>query len=328
MAKVRLTIALGDYELARPITLGQVAADGIELVPLVGMGSRERHWRMARRNEFDICEVNVGAYFMERDRNDALTAIPVFLHRRFRHGFIFVNHAAGITKPEGLAGLRIGGTNFQPAAAVWLRGLLEERYGVKHRDVTWVTERSEDVEFEVAPGLRIERTPNGEQVEQMLLEGKLPAILAPNLPRSFVNGDSRIKQLFADPKAEEIAYFRETGIFPIMHVTVIKREIVDRYPWIPTNLVKAFDAAKAIAYRRAGNPRVPTLAWARDAWDEQRAILGEDPFQYGMGEANRKNLDTILRYTHEQGMIARRLPLDDLFAATDLGDAGGEEAEL
>ena len=166
------------------------------------------------------------------------------------------------------------------------------------------------------------------QVEQMLLEGTLPAILAPNLPRSFVNGDSRIKQLFADPKAEEIAYFRETGIFPIMHVTVIKREIVDRYPWIPTNLVKAFDAAKAIAYRRAGNPRVPTLAWARDAWDEQRAILGEDPFQYGMGEANRKNLDTILRYTHEQGMIARRLPLDDLFAATDLGDAGGEEAEL
>jgi 4,5-dihydroxyphthalate decarboxylase len=328
MAKVRLTIALGDYELARPITLGQVAADGIELVPLVGMGSRERHWRMARRNEFDICEVNVGAYFMERDRDDALTAIPVFLHRRFRHGFIFVNHAAGITKPEQLAGLRIGGTNFQPAAAVWLRGMLEERYGVKHRDVTWVTERSEDVEFDVAPGLRIERTPNGEQVEQMLLEGTLPAILAPNLPRAFVDGDPRIKQLFADPKAEEIAYYRETGIFPIMHVTVIKREIVDRYPWIPANLVKAFDAAKAIAYRRAGNPRVPTLAWARDAWDEQRAILGEDPFQYGMGEANRKNLDTILRYTHEQGMIARRLPLDDLFTATDLGDAGGEEAEL
>ena len=108
--------------------------------------------------------------------------------------------------------------------------MLEERYGVKHRDVTWVTERSEDVEFDVAPGLRIERTPNGERIEQLLLEGKLPAILAPNLPRAFVDGDPRIRRLFADPKAEEIAYFRETGIFPIMHTVVIRKELLAQRP--------------------------------------------------------------------------------------------------
>ncbi len=141
MAKLRLTVACGDYEIVRALSDGTVQADGIELVMLTGMGSRERHWRMARKTEFDVCEINIGGYYMARDRGEALAAIPVFLHRRFRHGFVFVNAKSGIREPKDLIGKKIGGTNFQPASNIWMRGILEEYYGVPHRQCTWVVER-------------------------------------------------------------------------------------------------------------------------------------------------------------------------------------------
>jgi 4,5-dihydroxyphthalate decarboxylase len=323
MAKLKLTVACGDYEIVRALADGSVEADGIELTVLSDMGSRERHWRMARKREFDVCEINVGGYLMGRDRGEPLTAIPVFLHRRFRHGFLFVNRDAGIRAPADLIGKRIGGTNFQPASNIWMRGILEEHYGLPHRDCIWVVERSEDVEFTPPEGLRIEMIPAGKWLDVMLAEGEIPAMLSPDIPRLFLKGDKRIVRLFADYKDIEIAYFKQTGIFPIMHVTAVRQEIVDKYPWVPGNLVKAFDQAKAIAYRRIANPRVVPLAWIRTAWEEQNDILGEDPWAYGLTDANRKNLQTVQRYCHQQGLIGRILPLEELFADTDLGDAGG-----
>ena len=131
--KLRLAFAGGDYEIIRALKEGSVDVDGIELVVLTAHGPRERHWRMARNLEYDVCEFNVGAYFMARARNVAITAIPVFLHRRFRHGFAFVNVKSGIKSPKDLIGKRVGGTNFQPAGNIWLRGILEEHYGVPHK---------------------------------------------------------------------------------------------------------------------------------------------------------------------------------------------------
>ncbi len=384
-AKLRLTVACGDYEIVRALKEGAVEADGLELVMLTGMGPRERHWRMARKAEFDVCEANVGAYFMERDRgaaradepgsgrvsgarnlelprwplaplasaaradepgsgrvsgarnlelprwplaplaSAALTAIPVFLHRRFRHGFLFVNAGAGIRAPKDLIGRQVGGTNFQPASNIWMRGILEEEYGLPHRQVTWVVERSEDVAFTPPKDLRIEMIAPGKKLDLMLAEGEIAAMLSPELPRAFLQGDKRIVRLFPDYKEIELAYFRRTGIFPIMHVTTIKQEIVDRYPWVATNLVKAFEAAKQIAYRRIANPRTVPIAWVRSALEEQEAVLGPDPWAYGLTPANRRNLETVMRYTFEQGMIGKTMPLDDLFADTDLGDAGGPD---
>ena len=324
--KLRLTVACGDYEIVRALKEGAVKADGLELVVLTGMGPRERHWRMARKAEFDICEGNVGAYFMERDHGAALTAIPVFLHRRFRHGFLFVNAKAGIREPKDLIGKKVGGTNFQPASNIWMRGILEEEYGLPHRQVTWVVERGEDVAFTPPNDLRIEMIAPGKKLDEMLAEGEIPAMLSPDLPKLFLKGDPRIVRMFPNYKEIELAYFRKTGIFPIMHVTTIKQEIVDKYPWVPTNLVKAFEQAKTVAYRRIANPRVVPLAWVRTAVEEQERLLGPDPWVYGLGAANRKNLETVLRYTHQQGMISRTWPLDELFADTDLGDAGGSDA--
>jgi 4,5-dihydroxyphthalate decarboxylase len=324
-SKLRLTVACGDYEIVRALKDGVVAADGIELVLLTDMGPRERHWRLARRTEFDVCEENVGAYFMARDQGHPLTAIPVFMHRRFRHGFVFVNTKSGIAAPKDLIGKKVGGTNFQPASNIWMRGILEEHYGVPHREITWVVDRSEDVPFTVPPGLRIEMKGSEKPLSDMLADGDLPAMISPTLPRPFVEGEKRIARLFPDYQQIEIDYFRSTGIFPIMHVTTVKREIVERYPWVATNLVKAFEQAKQIASRRVANPRMIPLAWVRTAVEEQEAILGRDPWAYGLTPANRKNLATVLRYTHQQGLIKTMPALDELFEDTDLGDAAGSE---
>src|ERR1700760_2100269 len=121
MAKLRLTVACGAYDIVKPLMEGTVQADGLDLIFLTDMGPRERHWRMGRKHEFDVCEENVGAYYMIKDQGEPITAIPVFLHRRLRHGFVFINTAAGIREPKDLAGKVVGGTNFQPASNIWMR---------------------------------------------------------------------------------------------------------------------------------------------------------------------------------------------------------------
>jgi 4,5-dihydroxyphthalate decarboxylase len=326
MAKVRLTVACGAYDIVKPLIEGTVEADGLDLTFLADMGPRERHWRMGRKHEFDVCEENVGAYYMIRDQGESLTAIPVFLHRRFRHGFVFINTAAGIREPKDLIGKTIGGTNFQPASNIWMRGILEEHYGVPHRSVTWLVDRTEDVAFEPPSGLRIEMKTLAKTLGEMLADGDISAMISPTLPKLFVDGDKRIARLFADYKNIEIAFFGATGIFPIMHVTTLKQEIADKYPWVATNLTKAFEAAKQLAYRRIANPRMAPLVFVRTAVEEQERIFGNDPWAYGLTPANRKNLETVQRYTHQQGMIRRIMPLEELFADTDLGDVGSAAA--
>lgn len=326
-SKLELSLACGDYEITRPIMEGAVKPDGIELTVLTGAGSRERHWRMARGNEYDICEFNACAYFMARDRDVRWAAIPVFLHRRFRHGFIFINTAKGIKEPADLIGRRVGGTNFQPAGSIWARGILEEYFGVPHKKLTWITERTEDIEFEPPRGLKIEMIPPQKSLDDMLAEGELDAMISPSFPRPFLKGDKRIARLFPNYKEVETDYFRRTGIFPIMHVTVIRQEILDKHRWVAASLVKAFQEAKRIAYERVRNPRVVPLAWFSAAWEEQIEILGRDPWVYGLGAANRKNLEAAIHYTCQQGLIRREIPLAELFVDTD-DEAIGDKTRI
>lgn len=318
--KIRLSVAVGDYEIVRALKEGTVEADGLELVVLTGHGPRERHWRMARRREFDVCEFNIGAYLMSRDRGEPLGAIPVFLHRRFRHGFAFINIASGIREPRDLIGKRVGGTNFQPAGNIWLRGILEEHYGVPHKEITWVVDRSEDVPFTPTPGLKIEMIPPAKSMDTMLAEGEIPAMINPYIPEPMVQGDRRVARLFPDYKAVEREYFQKTGIFPIMHVTVVRQEIIERHPWAAASLVKAFEQAKAIAYKRLANPRITPLAWVRTQYEEERELLGPDPWAYGLSADNRKNLKTIIGYCKQQGLTNRAMTIEDLFIDTDPED--------
>lgn len=313
MADLRLTVAYGDYEITRAMTDGRVKPEGIELVADTRFGPRDRHWAMAKEDAFDVCEFNACAYFMARDRGRPWTALPVFCHRRFRHGFVFVNPASGIRTPKELIGKRIGGTNFQPAGNVWIRGILEEEHGVDHRSIHWFTERGEDIDFTPHEGLTITRLREDQDLDTMFLSGELDARMEPEFPDPFLAGDPRIARLFDNCQAVETDYYRRTGIFPIMHVTVIKREIVDKHHWVPKSLFDAFNKAKDIAYRRMANPRVPPLAFWAYALEEQNRLLGRDPWQYGLTPANRKNLEAAIRYTHMQGLTSRRAALEELF---------------
>ncbi len=320
-----LTLACGDYEITRPLIEGAVKPDGSELNVLTAMDSTTRHWRFLRNREFDVAEVSASSYLIARDQGQPLRAIPVFLHRRFRHGFAFVNTGKGIKTPADLIGRKVGVKSFQVTAILWLRGILDHEYGVPHKSIEWVTEFDEDVEFTPPPGLKISRVPHAKSLETMLAEGEIDALFDAYLIKAITEKDPRVARLFPDYKREEIAYVKKTGIFPIMHVLGIRQEIVDRHPWVPINLYQAFTRAKAMAMKRMENPRIVPLAWYREAWEEQEAILGKDPWAYGMTEQNRKTLETLAGYSHEQGLIRRQPSLDELFLSVSQGRKRGEE---
>ena len=326
--KVPLTLACGDYEIVRALKEGSVQADGIELTVLTAMDSTTRHWRFLRNRDFDVAEVSCSSYLVARDQDLPFRAIPVFLHRRFRHGFIFINTEKGIEKPADLIGSRIGVKQFQSSANLWMRGILEHEHGVPHRSVEWFAELDESIEFTPPPDLKLTRLADDKSVEAMLANGELDALLHPDLIKPLLDKDPRVGRLFPDVKAAEIAFYRKTGIFPIMHVMGIRQEIIDRHPWVPLNLYHAFNEAKAVAMRRMENPRIVPLAWYREAWEEQEEILGSDPWQYGLGESNRKQLETLVGYSHEQGMIKRLIPLDELFVNVTQGRKRGDEFRI
>lgn len=322
--KLSLTLACGDYEIVRPLKEGIVQADGIELNVLTKADSATRHWRFLHNNEYDIAECSASSYVAARDRGMPFHAIPVFLHRRFRHGFIFTNTSKGIAKPKDLIGKKVGVKFYLVTATLWLRGILESEYGVPHRSIEWFAELDEDISFTPPPGLTLSRLPDNKSVETMLAEGELDAVLHPDIIAPIIRKDPRVGRLFSDYKAEEQAYYAKTGIFPIMHVLGLKKELVEAHPWIVPNLYQAFEESKAIAMRRMRNPRLVPLAWYQDAWEEQERILGTDPWEYGLGDANRKNLNTLVGYSHDQGLISRRIPLDELFLPVSQGRKRGK----
>lgn len=322
--KLSLTLACGDYEIVRPLKEGIVQADGIELNVLTRADSATRHWRFLHNNEYDVAECSASSYIAARDRGMPFHAIPVFLHRRFRHGFIFTNTSKGIAEPKDLIGKKVGVKFYLVTATLWLRGILESEYGVPHRSIEWFAELDEDIRFTPPPGLKLTRLPDNKSVETMLAEGELDAVLHPDIIDPIVRKDPRVGRLFPDYKAEEQTYYAKTGIFPIMHVLGLKRELVEEHPWVVPNLYQAFEESKAIAMRRMRNPRLVPIAWYQDAWEEQERILGPDPWEYGLSEANRKNLDTLVGYSHDQGLISRRIPLDELFLSVSQGRKRGK----
>jgi 4,5-dihydroxyphthalate decarboxylase len=324
MKRIPLTMACGDYEIVRALREGTVQPDGIELTILTEMDSATRHWRFLRNKEFDMAEVSASSYIAATDRGWPFKAIPVFLHRRFRHGFAFINTGKGITSPKDLIGRKVGTKTFLTTATLWLRGILEHEYGVPHKSVEWFAEIDEDVDFTPAPGLKLNRVAHHQSVEDMLAEGELDALLHADLIKPMLDKDPRVGRLFPDYKAEEMAYVTKTGIFPIMHVFGFKQEIVEKYPWVPVNMFKALNEAKAVAMKRMLNPRIVPLAWYREAWEEQESVLGADPWEYGDTPKNRANMGALAGYSHEQGLISRRLSFEDLFLDVSEGRKRGE----
>ncbi len=310
---LHLTLAAGDYESIRALKEGVVKPDGIELTILTEMTAEVRHARMLRGRQFDVAELSMSNYMVAKDNGLPLIAIPVFLHRRFRHGFAFVNTGKGIDKPTDLIGKKVGVGSYHATSNLWLRGILEHEFDVPHKQIRWFNEFEEKIPWQAPQGLSIEKIPDGKNIVDMLLAGELDAVIDPEVIPPVGAQDPRVRRLFPNYRELEIAYFKRTGIFPIMHTTAIKQDIVDKHPWVPASLMRAFEESKKIAYKRMENPRIVPLAWFRSFVEEQEEIFADDPWIYGLGESNRKNVQTLMQYSFEQGLIGRKMAIEELF---------------
>jgi 4,5-dihydroxyphthalate decarboxylase len=326
--KLQLTLACGNYEIVRPLIEGKVQVDGVDLNILTDNDSATRHWRFLRNKEFDIAEFSGSSYLAARDNDLPVRAIPVFLHRRFRHGFMFINTQKGISKPADLRGKKIGVKTMMTTAILWTRGILQSEYGVPLNSVEWVQEMDDDVDVSLPADIKVQKLGAKKSVETMLAEGEIDGLFHSDIIKPFAARDPRVGRLFPDVKAEEMAYYKKTGIFPIMHVTALRKELADEHPWLAINLYRAFEQAKALGMKRMVNPRIVPLAWYQDAWEEQERVLGPDPWEYGLTERNRKVIETMIGYSHEQGLIKTRFSPDDLFLSVDQGKGRGGEQRV
>ena len=269
-------------------------------------------------------------YLAAHDNAWPVRAIPVFLHRRFRHGFIFINTTKGIKKPSDLIGKKIGvKTLMTTRGAMDARPSANTTTACRAQSIEWFAELENDVDVKMPADFKLTRLPDDKSVETMLAEGELDAVLHSDIIKPFVAKDPRVARLFPDHKAEEIAYFKKTGIFPIMHVLGIKQELAEQHPWIAVSLYKAFNEAKAMAMKRMQNPRIVPLAWYRDAWEEQEDILGPDPWEYGLERRQEpKNMEALIGYSHEQGLIKKKPAVEELFLNVSQGKKRGVEFRI
>jgi len=312
--KLRLTFMTGAYEIVRALRDGTVTAKGIELVPIASPGSGAIHDRVASGKAADVNEYNGGHYVVQKAHGRAdITAIPVFLHRRFRHGFIYINAEKGIARPADLAGKRVACRTIGAAAAYWMRAHLEE-HGAPHRSITWVIETLDEASAQAPKELKLEVVPKGKKVEDMVLTGEVDAIIQPNVNEAHDRGDPRVARLWPDYREVEAEYYRRTGFFPIMHVTTVPTALVEKYPWVVESLTLAFEEAKQLAYQRLANPRNVPLAFYHTYREGERTLLGADPWEYGLSDANRRNYGALVDYVHDQVLTGPKPRLEDLFA--------------
>ena len=318
--RVPLTLACWDYDRTLPLATGDIRPDGVDLTYL-NLPVEETFFRMARFREFDAAEMSLSSYVISLGQDAPFIAIPVFPSRAFRHTRINEHAGSGITEPAGLAGKLVGVPEYQVTAAVWIRGILAEHYGLPVESVRYRTGglhqpgRVAKISHPVQPGVEIEEIPPGATLDRMLAEGEIDAMYSPRTPRPFAEGDLRVRRLFPDARAEEERYFAATGIFPIMHVVVLRRDVYDRHPWLAGSLYKAFAEAKAHTEERMAETAASRylLPWLYAEVERTRAVMGPDFWSYGL-EPNETTLRTFLRYSRDQHLAGRPLEPADLFA--------------
>jgi 4,5-dihydroxyphthalate decarboxylase len=297
---------------------GKVAPEGIDLhyIPLQPF---EAFPRMLR-GDFDCAEMSFSTYVIRvAQGNMPFIAIPVFPARTFRHNAIYVNRHAGISTPQQLAGRRIGVPEYQMTAAVWTRGMLKHEYGVEPEGITWITGGLKDAgrkpKFKLdIPGVEIRHSPD-KSLNDMLVAGELDAIIAPQMPPAFKSGNPDIAHLFPNYPEVERAYYQKTGIFPIMHVVVMRRELYEQHPWAAVSLYQAFEQARQNCMNnlKIEEPLPVSLPWIYEFAKSARDLMGDDYWPYGV-EKNRKTIEALCRYTWEQGLVPRQAQVDELFA--------------
>ena len=329
MSSLQLTLIMSSNARSRPVIDGQVEPQGIDLITTAAHPS-EIFWRQLHFAEFDVSEMSMSSLLMHMARGDSpWVALPVFTFREFFHTWALVRADAGIERPEDLRGKRIGVPEYQQTAALWFRGVMQHEFGVAPEDMEWYMERTEErshggaTGFRPPPGLRFHRIPPDQSIASLLLAGELDASALYIADRNLVDrsgvdltGHQSVRRLFPNPVAEGARYYRKTGIYPINHGMIVRRSLLEEHPWVAVNLYQAFVAAKERVRARSREVLDPYFRLgllppaARDALDA-------DPFPYGV-KANRQTLETIARYSHEQGLTPRVLSLEEIFAPSTL----------
>lgn len=319
MAKLNLSVAMGDYDRTRALLDGTVQIDGVDPVYMT-LSPEEIFFRAFRNVEFDISELSLSSYLVKASKGESpYVAIPVFLSRAFRHTSIYVRKDR-IQRPEDLKGCRIGVPEYQLTAIVWARSILQNDYGVAPEDVTWVRGgidepgRPEKIKLQLPPGVRMESAPENRTISDMLDKGEIDGFIAPRPPSGGAARNPNVGWLFDDPTATAKEYYQRTGVFPIMHVVGVRKELAAEHPWLPGAVMKAFEQSKKAALDKLADTSATkvTLPFVEEQLKAARDLMGSDYWSYGV-EPARKTLETFVQAHHAQGLSPRRLSVDELF---------------
>ena len=326
MSKLRLSLGCWNYDRTRGLLEGRIQPDGVDLTYL-NMPVEETFFRMLRHQEFDVAEMSLSSYAVSlfKERKD-FVAIPVFPSRFFRHSCIYVNTKSGIREPKDLIGKRIGNPEYQMTAPVWIRGILQDEYGVPVDSVTYHTGgeeepgRPEKLKLDLPPNIKVQPIGEGQTLAAMLRDGGIDGFYTARMPSTYkAGGMGNVRRLFENYMEVEQAYYRKTKIFPIMHTVAIRRSVYEQYPWVAMSLCKAFVQSQRETYEDLYVTAAlkAMLPWLTRHVEDARALMGDDFWPYGFAP-NRETLATFLRYHHEQGLSKRRLEPEELFAPETL----------
>lgn len=326
---IKLSAGIWDYDRIRPLIDGFVKTEGLD-IDWILLPPSETIYRMLQFKEFDVSEVSLSGYLLSHEKNDEpFVAIPVFPVRAFRHRSIYINTKSGIEAPKDLKGKVAGTPRYRQTASVWIRGMLSDEYGIKNESLSYIVGGTNQREREwkywegetQGPSWRedvkIETMPSGRNLSDMLENGDIDVLYSASEPKCFVKGSSNVKRLFPDYVTTERKYYEKTGIFPIMHVVVIRKDVYKKNKWIASTLFKAFSESKKKLYDEIYNPGGTAatkyiLPWALPEIERTKLIMGEDFWPYGV-EQNRKCIETFSRYSFEQGLARKIFRADDLF---------------
>lgn len=326
---LELTLGTWDHDRVMAIHDGRVTVPGVSLKSEVHPTSRLFPWAV-QEARFDITEMSVSSYILQLSRGSSdYTAIPAFVSRAFRHSGFFARAGSGIESPADFAGRRIGVPEYQMTAALWMRGILADEYGVDCDRIHWRTGaldqgvRRERLELELPPDMVVEPIAEGETLQDLLLRGKIDGLLAPKPPKAFLDGHPDLVRLIPDFEQAEQSYHHKTGFFPIMHFIGIRKTIADKHPGLVRALYEGFVQARDIAIERLrtvwlGNANRLSLPWLNASMERTLATLGPDYWSYGFAD-NRAEIDTICRYSAQQHLAAARMPPESLFHPSVLG---------
>jgi 4,5-dihydroxyphthalate decarboxylase len=319
---LELSVACQITDRTRALLDGKVAIEGCK-ANFVSGPAEELFQRAFRHGEFDISELSLGTHLLTTARGESrYIGVPVFLSRSFRHSAIYVRTDRGIDSPQALKGCRIGVSDFQQTAGIWVRGMLGDEYGVTSRDVRWVVGgleqagREARVPYRLPDDIHIEPIGADQTLASLLDAGDIDAVIAPKPPSCFGRNE-RVRRLFPDFRSDEEAWFTRTGLFPPMHMLGIRRTLVEQHPWLPVNVYAAFRKSRDLALAELAVTDTLRVMhpWLTSEFERVKALMGADYWRYGMKE-NRLDLETLQRYARSDGLIQEEVPLERLFATS------------